>query len=160
MMPEPEPIRKPIDKWIPWMFVAFFVGLAVISAGFVTTAFKTHRGVVTDHAYQKGLNYNQTIALAEAQAASGIQGIIHLKDGILQFELMNADGERIPDAAVTTVIKRVTDDGQDFTVALAEREAGLYVSSVTFPAPGLWNVGVKAHWTDGQYQQMKRLVVK
>jgi len=49
------------DRIIPLYFVAFFVVIAIFDGIFVYLATSTHSGVVTENAYQKGLNYNQYI---------------------------------------------------------------------------------------------------
>ena len=64
------------DKWIPWYFVLFFATIAICDAVFVGLALSTHRGLVTEHAYQKGLEYNHTIAAAEQQDGLNWQGRI------------------------------------------------------------------------------------
>ena len=50
---------------IPLYFVMFFITLAILDSFFVYIALSTHNGVVTENAYEKGLNYNRTIEQAE-----------------------------------------------------------------------------------------------
>ena len=59
------------DRIIPLYFVAFFVFIAIMDGIFVYLATTTHSGVVTENAYQKGLNYNQYITAYDQQEMLG-----------------------------------------------------------------------------------------
>ena len=59
--------KSPKDKYILFAFLAFFGVIFVVDGIFITTALRTHRGVVTEQAYEKGLHYNQTLNEAKDQ---------------------------------------------------------------------------------------------
>ena len=73
------------DKWIPWYFVAFFVVLAILDGIFVTIAATTHTGVITENAYQKGLDYNEVVAASEEQDEIGWVGNIGFEKSTVTF---------------------------------------------------------------------------
>ncbi|MCH2038403.1 MAG: FixH family protein [Rickettsiales bacterium] len=80
------------DKLIPWYFVMFFVFLAIVDGTFVTIATSTHRGLVTDNAYEKGLNYNETISAYDAQKNLNWDSTLHYEQPLLTFALKDEQG--------------------------------------------------------------------
>lgn len=50
--------------------IAFFVVFASVDAYFVYKALSTHTGVVVEHAYEVGLNYNDIIEQAQQHESS------------------------------------------------------------------------------------------
>ncbi|MFW0777891.1 MAG: FixH family protein [Rickettsiales bacterium] len=152
--------KRPSDKWIPWYFVAFFVVLAILDGIFVTIAFSTHRGVVTEHAYQKGLHYNQTIKAAEKQTTLGWESDIAYDAPRISIALKDAKGHPITNAETIAYFKRPNQSGDDFSVALKEQHKGMYGEDVSFPLKGQWDVRIVTTWKTQQYQKAKRIVVK
>lgn len=150
---------KKSDRLIPWYFVAFFVGLAIWDGIFVYVATSTHTGVVTDEAYDRGINYNDTIAAAEAQAALGWSGDIEFKNGQLVGNLRDANGHAIVGARAEALFFRPTQDGSDFNVGLTEVSDGRYISSALSAAPGQWDVRIFVTWKQKQFQTAARIVV-
>jgi len=150
---------KKSDKFIPWYFVAFFVGLAILDGIFVYVANKTHTGVVTEGAYQQGLEYNKTIAAAEAQAALGWSGSIELENRQLVSVLMDANGHAIAGARVEAFFFRPTQDGSDFSLTLSEVSDGRYISPELSANSGQWEVRIFVQWKQKQFQTAKRIVV-
>lgn len=148
------------DRWIPWYFVGFFAIIAVMDGIFVYLATDTHTGVVTEQAYQKGLNYNETVAAVEAQEALGwSSNIEYQSDGELVFTLSD-DAQPLTGAEIIAEFTRPTHNGVDFSVPLQESGAGAYRAPVKFPLDGIWDVRVYVTWNQQQYQQTERLVVR
>ncbi|SDE01193.1 FixH family protein [Kordiimonas lacus] len=156
-----EEVTQKSGRWIPWMIVGFFVVVAILDGIFVYMATSTHTGVVTKHAYEEGLRYNETVAAADAQAALGWQGDVRFgeADKLLEFSLLDANGESMDGASVRAELTRPTQAGMDFTVPMVQTEGGVYSASLDFPEPGLWDVRIFVEWKQKQYQQTKRLVV-
>lgn len=147
------------DKWIPWYFVAFFVGLAIMDGIFVYLATSTFTGVVTDQAYERGLKYNETVAAAEAQAELGWTSSATL-DQNGTFEFFLSDGPQgIVGAEVVAEFTRPTQSGVDFQRPLTGLQDGSYFAQVSFPLDGIWDVRVYVTWNQQQYQHSQRLIV-
>lgn len=148
------------DRMIPWYFVMFFVGLAAVDGVLVTLAVRTQTGVVTDHAYEKGLAYNKVVDAAAAQAKLGWKGAIEFvpsagNAGMLRLKLSDKTGKALKLDDATASIARPTQAGMDFEATLTNGEA-----RVTFPEAGQWEVRVFAKVGDTPYQQSKRIVVE
>lgn len=152
-------IRK-TDKWIPWYFVAFFVALAIIDGIFVTIALSTHTGVVSERAYQDGVEYNKTIEAAESQEKLGWQSEVEISGETLNISLKDKNGKAIKDAKVTAYFMRQSQDGYDFSSIIGANAEGMYSKHIDFPLKGLWDVRILATWNQQQYQRSKEIVVK
>lgn len=151
--------KKPIDRWIPWLFVLFFLTFMVVDAVMVTLAVRTQTGVVTEHAYEKGLAYNQALETEAAQKAMGWSDEIALNGKTLSFSLHDAQGQFIEGAVVTAQITRPVQDGHDFTVTLIEIENHIYEVKPTFPMAGEWFIRIHATWQGKHYQSSKTILV-
>ena len=151
---------KKSDKWIPWYFVAFFVVLAILDGIFVTIAATTHTGVITEQAYQKGLDYNEVVTASEKQAEMGWNGNINLYGNTISFELKDSGDLNIKDAEAIAYFTRTTQAGYDFSTPLELNAEGIYSKNINFPLKGLWDVRILATWNQQQYQKSRQIVVK
>ena len=148
------------DRIIPLYFVAFFVFIAIMDGIFVYLATTTHSGVITENAYQKGLNYNQYITAYDQQEMLGWNGDIGYTQPALFFQLNDKQGQPIVGAKVVAHISRATKSGLDFEVLLYHKAEGKYESNaMNFPLKGQWDIRVVAEWNQQKYQQSKRIIV-
>jgi len=148
------------DRIIPLYFVAFFVFIAIMDGIFVYLATTTHSGVITENAYQKGLNYNQYIDAYNQQEIVGWNGNIDFIKSSLIFQLNDKQGQPIETAKVVAHISRSTKSGLDFEVLLYHNARGSYENNaVNFPLKGQWDIRVVAEWNQQKYQQSKRIIV-
>ncbi|MCK6419179.1 MAG: FixH family protein [Alphaproteobacteria bacterium] len=136
------------NRWIPYSFVAFFALIALLDGYFVYLAVRTNTGVITDHAYEKGLDYNQTLAAAENQARMGIKDTPDYRQGMLTWQLRDGQDRAVTKAQVHAKIIRPTQDGHDFLLSLAHQGNGVYAAPLTPPLPGAWDVKLVAQWED------------
>lgn len=148
------------DKWIPWYFVGFFVVLFILDGIFVTLALTTHRGVVTESSYDKGLRYNETVQKAEAQQALQWISSVSIEETNLRYTLKGSDNQAIKNANVTAHFSRPTQAGDDFSIALDEVEAGTYSKHIDFPAKGQWDVTLLTEINGLSHQKRKRIVIQ
>lgn len=142
-------------------FLAFFGFIAAVNAVMVTLAIRTHTGTVTEHAYEKGLAYNDVVRAEVDQEKLGWKGAITLEKShenlnayAITFLLKDRNGTALHPTETTAKIFRPTQAGMDFEVALKNNEA-----SITFPDKGLWEVRVFATLGKVHYQQVQRVVV-
>ena len=155
---------NPRDRWIPWYFVMFFLVVALVNAVMVTLAIRTLPGVVSEHPYEEGLAYNQTIAAAERQAALGFKGTMVFREearqrGAIRFSLHDKAGKPVTATRVTVSISRPTQAGHDQSLAMLPAGEGTYSADITFPMPGQWEARVFAYTAQGDYQQSGRIIV-
>lgn len=155
--------RRPIDRWIPWMFVGFFVLLIVVLGDFVRIALARFEGVVSDNAYEQGLAYDQSIAEGVRMNKLGWHFALRLSpsgEGRTTIALTILDGKGAPvdPENVYARFKRPTVGGLDQNLQL--HQAGTtYEGIVTLPARGVWDVGILAHKHGADIQYHQRVIL-
>lgn len=134
----------PRDRWIPFAFVGFFIGLAALEANFIAIAYRTFTGVVTDEPYATGLDYNEIIAAREAEQRLGWQiDAVAKPAGSLTTEvhvaLRDADGRPL-DAVPKITAERMTRFPQVIPVDLSEQAPGEWRGVASLPLAGRWSL--------------------
>jgi nitrogen fixation protein FixH len=162
MSANPAPRRS---RFIPWLFVAGFAVVIAVNGALVYFAESSFSGLETEHPYERGLQYNQTLEAAAAQAKLGWRADIALADagdGKRSLEVSFADGKDRPldGLQVQAYLVRPSNAGMDVTIALSPRGNGRYAGEVTLPAPGQWDVRVVARDETNSWQRSERLFVK
>jgi len=156
------------DRWVPWYFVMFFAVIALVDSMFVYFALSTHTGVVTQSAYEKGLNYNQVIDAEKAQAALGwkhqIQAIPDGTDHAIKVIINkpNSNGiTPIDGLTVSATITRPLQGDYNETISLpADTKSGVYLAPWTFPMPGQWDISIAISGDNEEaYHATQRVVV-
>jgi nitrogen fixation protein FixH len=142
-----------------WMVFSFFIFLTIVFVGFAYIATSTHRGVVTENAYQKGLDYNEVVAADTAQEALGWSGAITYAAPTLSYKLLNSQETPIVNASVVAYFSFVGGEGYDFQVPLIS-EGTKYLADITFPVNGQWDIRISSTWHNTPYQQHARILVK
>lgn len=146
------------DKLIPYYFVLFFAGLAVLFGWFIHLARSSYTGLVTQQAYEKGIDYNSTIAKAAAQEAMGWHSTVtHTADGI-NLTLTDEQGAAVTGATVSLWLFRPVQAAMDIRLPMAEKAAGVYSAVLDLPQRGLWEARILATSGKGEYQTSKRMV--
>jgi nitrogen fixation protein FixH len=148
------------DRWIPWMFVLFFVVVGSVDAVMVTMAVRTNTGIVTEKAYEKGLAYNDNISAAAAQAAWGWHTQAAIDSGRFVFNIKDNNRNGLDRAVVQVRMTRPVSAGHDFNLFLTEQGDGSYAAQADFPMKGEWQAKVFVKWQDKQYQSTHMLMVR
>ena len=152
-------ISKPIDKWLPFLLVLFFVVIAIVNAVFVYIAINTHTGVVTENPYQKGLDYNSVLEKSRAQPE--INQIAEYENGILRWTLTNTDGTPIEQAEVTATLVRAIEEGYDTDLTFTHKGGGIYEADIsTLPKAGLWIARLKSQWNNKEFLKTYKFIHK
>jgi nitrogen fixation protein FixH len=152
------------DRRIPYYFVAFFVGLAIVDGIMVTLALRTHSGTVMEHPYEAGLAYNRTIAASRTQQKLGWKAQIDVKQqtptrALIRVTLLDENGRAIDADNVSLALTRPTQKGYDFKVPLSHI-GGRYSKVIDFPLSGVWDMRVHANAGADTYQQSRRIVLQ
>lgn len=127
-----------------WM-LAFF-GLVIAVNGIMAWfAISTFRGTVVDSAYKAGQAFNAEIEAARAQSARAWNvtvDVARTADGGANLRVLarDAEGHPIPATTVGARFERPSDRTLDIGIAMAEREAGIFVGASSPVASGQWDV--------------------
>ena len=143
------------DKLIPWYFVIFFAVIMTVDGVMATLAIRTNSGLVTDHAYEKGLAYNQVVSAKNAQDALGWKTDIAWDGKRVNVVLHDKKKDVIQPEKMQVRFTRPAQPGMDFEVDLLQQDG-----RVEFPAKGAWDARFYITYQGHEYQQPKRLVVE
>ena len=155
------------DRWIPWMFVAFFGVVVLVNSIMIWVAFSTWTGISGENtnSYRQGLAYNERLAQVEAQEALGWRAEATFEPtgpaaGALHFGLRDDAGGPLQGASVMAMLLRPTHPGHDFPVAMpAAGSPGTYSADIAFPLPGQWDIRITADHPNGTYRLSTRVFV-
>lgn len=154
-----DPERR--SRWIPWVFVGFFLIVLSVNGVMIFVAFSTWTGLEAQSAYKQGLAYNRALERAEAQEALGWQVAFAFKPaglgGTLMLDLKDANNDLIEDAQVLAKFERPTHEGHDFIVDVPHHWGGSYRRDLALPLRGLWDVEVEIGTPNGHYRLEERI---
>ncbi|MCE9507971.1 MAG: FixH family protein [Alphaproteobacteria bacterium] len=151
---------QPSDRFIPWGIALFFAVQAIGFAWFYRISTATSPGLVTDSAYEKGLQYNDVIAKAAAQDLLGWTSAITRKNEGIEFALRDGQGKPLAGARAHLWLVRPVHDGEDRQLEMKETAPGHYFAALAVPEKGLWEARIRAETPKGAYQSSERIVFK
>ena len=152
------------SKFIPYLFFIFFGVIITVDCIYIYIANKTWRGVYTENAYQKGLNYNQTLADKERQQNLGWSIKATLQDlgdnsYLLSVTLFDKNNHPIKNAWLNAKIIRPIQEGFDFSQDLLQIKDS-YQTKINFPLKGQWEIEYNAIKGEDSFKQNNRYIIK
>jgi len=150
------------SRWIPWVFVGFFLVVFAVNGALVWFALSSWTGLETTNSYERGLVYNRALEAEKEQAALGWRAGFGFhqtgeRQGMLELRLQGRDTAPLEGAKVDAEIVRPTQEGYDFDLALEERAPGRYRAAVRVPLPGQWEVRLAARARGEVYRLSPRI---
>ena len=133
--------------WIPWVFVGIFAVFLVANGIMVYFASVTWTGVETENAYERGLDYNRTLAAVRDQEALGWQVAVDVRpvgqqEAQVEVALSDRNGRAVAARRVRARLNRPTHTGYDTEADLRDLGAGHYSGTIALPLPGQWDLEV------------------
>ncbi len=156
-------------RWIPWIFVGFFLVVFTVNGIFIYLATTSWVGLVTENPYDRGLNYNEVLAAKAAQDQLGWTHDLSFQRtddaggtaaGVLTLTLGRKDGATLNDATVKAVVERPGRFSQAFTLYLDQTGEGRYAAGVNLPLPGQWHVRLVAQKGADSYRAAETFYVE
>jgi len=156
-------------RWIPWIFVGFFLVVFTVNGIFVYLATTSWVGLVTENPYDRGLNYNEVLAAKAAQdqlgwnhslafERTGLSG--NTVTGVLTLSLTGHDGTGLDGATVKAVVERPGRYSQAFVLYLDQTGDGQYAAGFELPLPGQWHVRLAAKKGADSYRSAETFYVE
>ena len=151
-------------RWIPWLFVAFFLVIFTVNGIMVTVALSTWTGLTTQSHYRDGIEYNRRLAAVERQEALGWDVAYSsqtLEGGTLDFAVAvtGSQGQPLYPDRVHVAFVRPTSEGFDSSHVLQLRADGRYGIFVELPLAGVWDARVTVEEHGRRHQSSQRLFV-
>jgi hypothetical protein len=128
------------DRWVPALFVLFFVGLALVEARLIHIAVSTSTGLVTETPAARpvvGWDLRMEITPRAAQSVP------------VSVRVVDRDGQRVRDVRVRIVAERVSRYAQLVTVRLVETD-GVHRGMIRLPIGGAWKITAIAERDGGR----------
>jgi nitrogen fixation protein FixH len=164
---------RPRGWWYPWLFVGGMLLVVAVNVVLAAVAITTFPGLTSEDAYRQGLQYNRTIAAAEAQEARGWRldltitpqpaahgGLDTPADVALSARFSDRSGQPLSRLDVRAVLVRPLGGGDDLALPLEETGGGVYRGTLTPPLGGQWDVHIHARRGDETFQQTRRIVLR
>ncbi|MEZ5891710.1 MAG: FixH family protein [Parvularculaceae bacterium] len=136
------------------MLVAFFGVMIVANVTFITAAIESFPGVTDEHAYDKGLKYNETLSERAEQAELGWRAeVLEVSRdgaaGVITLRIASETGP-LKGLRVAGTLKRPASGKEDQTLAFEYAGEGLYEAKVDAFAPGAWDLTARAEGSAGE----------
>lgn len=152
-------------RWIPWLFVAGFLVVIGVNATLIMFATDTFSGLVVQHPYQKGQEFDRTKARLAEQAAMGWQVTLNREekaDGtiVLQLAFRDADGKPLDNLSIAAELQRPVENLAALELGFRPDGAGRYRAKLLPPKHGQWDLHYTASIGERQYEGAERLFVR
>ncbi len=144
---------------LAWL-VGFFVVVASVNGVFIYAGIKSWPGLVSEHSYEEGLAYNQTLAAARANAAMGWTARLDYRDGRAMLMLTDRDGRALDGMKVEAVFTRPLGQTAEVATTLSSFGGGRYAAAVALPMPGQWEMAVTVDGARDRFRATERVIVK
>lgn len=150
--------------YYPWIYVACLGVVAVVNGIMIYFATSTFNGLETEDHFIKGIQYNQDLAGARAQAERGWQVATKFeatdpRKGVIAVTLHDKHGNLLQNARVSVTFIRPTVQGHDVTLDLPYLGEGRYGQAVDLSLSGVWDLRVRIDHSAGDYQDQQRIWV-
>jgi nitrogen fixation protein FixH len=147
------------------LFIGGFLVVIGVNATLIYFAQDTFSGLETASPYERGLDYNKTLAAEAAQERLGWRSEVQISGGNegrrrLQVRLTDRDGRPLDGATVVAHLVRPSNAGLDATIVPQPLGDGRYSASFVLPAAGQWELRLVAHRGDIAWQHSERLFVE
>ncbi|MCE9522416.1 MAG: FixH family protein [Alphaproteobacteria bacterium] len=148
------------------MILTFFGVTFAVNIALATFAISSFSGEDVSTPYQRGLEYNQTLAARSAQRDLGWTATISLArdaktNGVVAVSIVGKDGAPRSGLKVEAMLRRPTDAKFDQTIALQSVGDGEYRAAVGTLAEGQWDVIARSAAEDGTpFEAQRRFVLQ
>lgn len=166
MTPQTSPSRAPeaagsggwtLTGWhVLGVVVGFFAIVIALDVWFLTLAYRTFPGQVSDTPYEDGVAFNRRIARQEAQARLGWTATAAAVPGKARVEMRDASGAPVRGLLLTGRLERPATEAGRTALRFTETAPGRYEAPVAQPA-GAWDLTFEARGGEGAFEGARRL---
>lgn len=151
-------------KHVLLMVIAFFGVMIVANVAFISAALRSFPGVTDEHAYQRGLEYNEKLSARASQASLGWAAEVtevtrDEETGVIALRMTDASSQPISGLEITAGLRRPADDAQDQSLVFAYRSDGYYETRVAAFAPGVWDLTAQAQNAGGDVFDIEARII-
>ena len=130
--------------------VVFFGVIFIANIAMVTLGVRSFPGEDTKQSYQQGIEFNQTIAERNTQAALGWSADITVQNQTIILHIADREGQTLKSLRVTGVLKHPAETDKDVTLKFAQSSNGTYMTHIDKALLGKqWLLLTSAQQADG-----------
>ncbi|HNQ92899.1 MAG TPA: FixH family protein [Alphaproteobacteria bacterium] len=147
-------LPKPLTGKRVLLYMILFFGVVMAVNGYmIFVALKHHPGVVTEHNYERGIAYDETLAQAEFQKKLGWATSFSISgdQSEMVYVIRDTDGKVLEGKSVSVRMVRPVQAGYDFEVKLEGASDGRYHAPFKAPLRGAWDAHITVRWDGGVY---------
>lgn len=158
-------IERTQCRWIPWAFAGALAIVVGVNGALAYFATATAPGLVTEHPFERGNDYNRVLDAGDVQDALGWRVSLRLKTvaagrAELIAELADRSGRPLRGLAVTARLVRPLGPEPEIVIALAEDAPGRYAQTIVLDRSGQWDVRIAAEDGSTRFAFARRMVMK
>jgi nitrogen fixation protein FixH len=153
-------------RWIPWVIAAGLGVVVIVNGALAYFAETSSTGLVTEHPYESGREYNRVLAVAAASDALGWHGHLDFaaapgsRHGELAVELADRAGQPLRGLTVGAIIVSPVAPQPDTRLPLVEAGNGRYQAMLALSRLGQWDVRVAARRGSDFFEFEQRIIIK
>jgi nitrogen fixation protein FixH len=125
------------------LFIAFFGVIITVNLIMARAAVTNWTGLVVKNSYVASQQFNDKIAAHDEIAALGWRESARADNGQFLWSVTDADGKTVAARKITVLFTRPIGEKDDATIIAGPLADGTF-APIPFPAPGRWNVTVRA----------------
>ncbi len=146
--------------WIPWVFVGAMLVVIAVNGVLVTYALKSFSGLAVEKPYERGVQYNQVLAVQAHQNALGWKVETKVQGRMLEIHLTGRDGLPMDRATVTGDLERPLGGLAPVALSFTGVGNGRYVARLdAVPQHGQWDVNATLLNGGERYLLVERVFV-
>ena len=151
----------------PWViaWIGLVVTVLLVNITMVYLAISTNPGLVNDDFYERGQDYEQTMASRLKKDPGWTMSTDFPRDikqsvsTTIRVTLVDKAGQPVTPDSVTFYAYRAADKSADFSIPMVEEDKGRYAAKVTFPLVGFWDGLVAVTQGADEYTDGDRIIV-
>ncbi len=152
-------------RWIPWTIAAELAVVVVVNGALAYFALASSTGLVAEHPFDLGNDYNRVLDAGAAQDALGWHSIVRFVPagagkGEITARFTDRDGRPVTGLSVTAHVVRPVEPLPETTLALPETAAGSYAAAARLARPGQWEVRLAARRGADLFELAQRIIVR
>lgn len=141
------------------IMVAFFGVIIIVNIIMATSAIRTWSGLVVQNSYVASQEFNEKSITGKAHAALNWQEHLSYENGIVRYQLTDANGVPVKAVGATAVFRRPVNEKEDQTLNMLPESDGVLTAEATLK-DGNWVVEVNSYaGLDEPYRQVSRIYI-
>jgi nitrogen fixation protein FixH len=153
------------SRWIPWAIAGSLGVVVAVNGALAYLATTSSPGLVDEHPFDTGNDYNRVLDAAAAQDRLGWHSAVQFIEageaqGELVVDLTDRTGRPLSGLVVTARLVRPLGKVHATALALAETTPGRYSAAATLAQRGQWDVRASARHASDVYDFAQRIIVK